>query len=209
MQIHIAQNRLALVGVIAVAGALTGAFLTSLLGQNFATGSISLPGIGTLHRPSLPETILNLEELYSIEVKANGADDNMRIYFNNYLILSDEGPNKLFPFLKPDDHEIRKFVKQYTMDRNPGHYGLRRADFYKKRGWNHLILEVGNSRAGFCVGLVDVKINGKSLERFPRILPNSPSDVAKLYPASVVRAKPGRYFLNGLCDRQIYQFYLD
>jgi hypothetical protein len=78
-------------------------------------------------------------------------------------------------------------------------------------GWNFIVAEIENSQFGGCSMRIDITVNGKQLENFPRVFPSNTflegSAVNRDRVATL--EKSGRWPMsNVLCARRIFAFYV-
>ncbi|CAN7592012.1 hypothetical protein LJR161_004340 [Variovorax paradoxus] len=206
---------------VAVLGALGFGHSAALWqGINFGTSSIDISGIGRLYRVALPSGVRRLEDVRQIEISIPRADDYVRAYFNNYLVINNDDTtgSPLFSnvwsgtsqdYWKPD------IPAGQRINRNGLLIGRLSINAYLRRGWNHLIIELENGPKGYCVVGAEFFVNGKAISGIPPVLPESPS-TALVFVSSRIDQRSDRSKAStatsldaAMCARVMYQFFLD
>jgi hypothetical protein len=199
------QRMLALIGALAI-GLLLGHISTRLHGKNFAGSTEFLEGIGTLHRVAMPQGVISLEDAGRPWIGTTGADDFFRVFANNYLVFSNEQSSVVLNGCskdpKPGTGPACAEMWERAVPSTTGDYptGLT-VGIYLKRGWNHVIVELENT-VGYCTMAIDFTVHGQPVDGFVGLSPSSWMDARRMVPGSKTLA-------NALCDRRIYQFYLE
>jgi hypothetical protein len=205
-------RRLSKLLIVCAAAIVIGIGLTSQFGYGLRPASpADIDGVGHIETIRLPTDARSLAEVTSLVITMPKADDFGKVYLNNFIVVSNEDPERLY-YLSRDENEAKRVSNRFGVLRNltsksrdPNFVNLVVA------GWNFIVMEVENSFYGECSSSIDIVVNGKRLEKFPRTLPkNEYAEISAVNPNLLhkfSKAEAGE-LINALCARRIFAFYV-
>jgi hypothetical protein len=198
-------ERIRLLTLSVIIGALTGFLLTVCFGDNFRTRVLRVERLGTFYRVSLPSDIRELTDVRLANIGVVGATDFARNAINNYWLSSTERPE----YLIDDDSPITKEIaKKYGVQRNNGNRYIDVPSgilLQLRKGRNFIVFEMENKGRGYCAGGFRIDMNGSQLNGVPF---DGPSDRDEVYGQIGVPPSKSQFitgFPDVLCTRRIIE----
>ncbi|MDE8762599.1 hypothetical protein PZB21_25845 [Rhizobium sp. CBK13] len=193
-----------------------GASLSFVLGSKpepAAMVKIDGGSIGVIESLRMPIGARSKADINTFQIENAGGDDYARVFVNNYLVLSDENPNKIFYFPAAGilNEKKRKKFLEMAVDRRENTSGVTDVTAYLKQGYNYIIVENENSTLGACSTGISISVNGQKLEGFPKSIPvRFTTEAAVLNSELVRRYKEVHlpHLSNALCARRIFSVFL-
>ncbi|AUW47172.1 hypothetical protein [Rhizobium leguminosarum] len=211
-------NRIALACSVLLLSVCTGWIVSPEFGlgiRSAAPASIDSDGgyLGEIETLRMPIGARTKDDISTFKIENGGGDDYVRIYVNNYLVLSDESPERLFYMTAPgaQNEEVRKKFLEMAVDRREYRLGAVDIAPFLRSGYNYIVFENENSTLGACSTGVMMSVNEQKLEGFPKQIPARFTAEASVLNASLVkRAKEAGlpHLNNALCARRVFSIYL-
>jgi hypothetical protein len=179
-----------------------------------ASAPIPLGGLGIAEAIQLPQEARRIGQINSFVVRMDDVDDFGRVFVNNYLVLADSGSDAALS--RP---EFKEKIPDLRVRRSNPPPSETDVISFLQVGENFLVVELENSMLGGCQLRINISINGRAINGFPRVLPKDFK--FEIPPVNLTLAERfGKYSMpdakvpgsgisgagDAVCSRRIFQF---
>jgi hypothetical protein len=204
---HFGRQRVTIVLLAIITGAVFGMLLTVAGGVNFRTRIQRVESLGIFYRLALPDDILDLNDVRLAQMAVPGASDFARMAINNYWISSTENPQRLIEesgLTEDKIKEVKQVIAEFGTLRNHDNV-LRGATALLRKGRNFFVFEMENRFAGYCAGGFRLVFNGQDLRGVPFDAPSGSKEIRTVAgnPTKTKNGAPA--FEDVLCTRRVIE----